>query len=347
VPRIGEIVRQVLQRKGHAAPKLFWSGPAHYVPDYQAPRYRLTPRHTAYVKIAEGCNHPCTFCSIPRIRGRHRSRALPDIVAEVRSLVEQGTREINLISQDTTFYGKDLDPNAPGPLDGRGQLCELLRALQAIRGDFWVRLLYTHPYHWNDELIATIAGCDKVCRYVDMPLQHINDEVLKRMRRETDGRYIRELIGRMRAGIPGLALRTTFIVGFPGETEAQFEELRGFIETTRFERLGVFTYSQEDHTPAGHLTHQVPTKTRQARYRQAMATQQRVSREIQEGCVGRTLRVLVEQPNDAGWLARSQADAPEIDGTVLVRGAAQPGEFAQVRITAASEYDLTGTVVNR
>src|SRR5260221_1750330 len=225
VPRIGQIVRQVLAKNGHTVPQLYWSGPANYVPDYTAPRFRLTPKHYAYVKIAEGCNHPCTFCSIPRIRGKHRSRVMNDVLSEIRGLVASGAREINLISQDTTFYGKDLDLQAPGPRDGKSLLCELLRDIQQIDSDFWVRLLYTHPYHWNDELIETIAACDKVCRYVDMPLQHINDEMLKQMRRETSGRYIRDLIGRIRAGVPGIALRTTFIVGFPGETEAQFEEL--------------------------------------------------------------------------------------------------------------------------
>ncbi|HVM60408.1 MAG TPA: 30S ribosomal protein S12 methylthiotransferase RimO [Verrucomicrobiae bacterium] len=341
VPRIGEIVREVLVRNGHTAPRVFWSGPAKYVPDYAAPRFRLTPKHYAYVKIAEGCNHPCTFCSIPRIRGKHRSRAMDDVVAEVRGLVGAGVREINLISQDTTFYGKDLDPQAPGPLDGKGMLCELLREIQRVDGDFWVRLLYTHPYHWNDELIETMAACDKICRYVDMPLQHINDEMLKRMRRETSGEFIRDLVARIRAGIPGIALRTTFIVGFPGETEAQFEELLEFIEGARFERLGMFQYSQEDHTPAGEMTGQLSAKEKKKRYGRAMALQQKVSREVQRGFVGKTLRVLIEERADGGFTARSHADAPEIDGSVLVRGRARVGEFARVRITGASEYDLT------
>ncbi|HTS18229.1 MAG TPA: 30S ribosomal protein S12 methylthiotransferase RimO [Verrucomicrobiae bacterium] len=344
VPRIGEIVRDVLTKNGHTAPRLFWSGPAKYVPDYAAPRFRLTPQHYAYVKIAEGCNHPCTFCSIPRIRGKHRSRAMADVVAEVRGLVGAGVREINLISQDTTFYGKDLDPSAPGPLDGKGMLCELLREIEAIEGDFWVRLLYTHPYHWNDELIETIAACGKVCRYVDMPLQHINDEMLKQMRRETSGKYIRDLVRRIRAGIPGIALRTTFIVGFPGETDEQFEELLEFIEETKFERLGMFQYSQEDHTPAGGMTAQLSAKEKKKRYGRAMALQQKVSREVQRGFVGKTLRALIEEraDGDGGFVARSHADAPEIDGSVRVTGAAKVGEFARVRITGASEYDLTG-----
>jgi len=328
VPRIGKIVREVL---GKQLQGLYWSGPAKFIPDFSAPRFRLTPKHYAYVKIAEGCNHPCTFCSIPRIRGKHRSRPLDDVLAEVRALVADGCREINFISQDTTFFGKDLN-------GGREQLCELLRAIQQIDGDFWVRLLYTHPAHWSDELIETIAACDKVCRYVDIPLQHINDEMLHAMRRETSGRYIRDLITRIRAGVPGIALRTTFIVGFPGETEAQFEELLAFIEATKFERLGVFTYSREDHTPAGDMARQIPAKVKKQRYRRAMAMQQKVSREVQRAFVGQTLRVLVEREG----LARSHADAPEIDGTVKLEGRASVGEFARVEITDATEYDLVG-----
>ena len=350
VPRIGEIAREALAKNGHAlrsssgqaAPRLYWSGPAQYVPDFAARRFRLTPKHHAYVKIAEGCNHPCTFCSIPRIRGKHRSRARADVLAEIRGLVATGTREINLISQDTTFYGKDLDPHAPGPLDGKGQLCELLREIQQIKGDFWVRLLYTHPYHWTDELIETIAACDRVCRYVDMPLQHINDEMLKRMRRETSARYIRDLIGQIRAGIPGIALRTTFIVGFPGETEAQFEELLEFIEETKFERLGVFQYSQEDHTPAGAMRGQVSAKEKKKRYGRAMALQQKISRNVQESFVGKTVRVLIDEQRNGGWVGRSHADAPEIDGSVRATGMARVGEFARVRIIDAGAYDLTG-----
>ena len=341
VPCISEIVREILAKNGHTTPRLFWSGPARYVPDYSAPRFRLTPKHYAYVKIAEGCNHPCTFCSIPRIRGKHRSRAMDDVLAEVRALVASRVREINFISQDTTFYGKDQDGHAPGPLDGKGLLCKLLREIQQIDGEFWVRLLYTHPYHWNDELIETIAACNKICRYVDMPLQHINDEMLKKMRRETSGQYIRDLITRIRAGVSGIALRTTFIVGFPGETDAHFEELLEFIEEARFERLGMFQYSQEDHTPAGTMTQQLSPKVKKQRYRRAMSVQQRVSRGVQQGFVGKTIRVLVENGGAGGWVGRSHADAPEIDGSVQVIGKAQVGEFATVKVTGATEYDLT------
>jgi ribosomal protein S12 methylthiotransferase len=378
VPRIGEIVREVFERSCTGvlrAPKgedsavtdrscsVYWSGPAKYVPDFSAPRVRLTPKHTAYVKIAEGCNHPCTFCSIPRIRGRHRSRLMQDVLAEIRALVADGCREINLISQDTTFYGKDLLPIPVTPRGANGltrddsdvlrfaqngnreeetpSISSLLRSIQQIPGDFWVRLLYTHPFHWSDELIQTIAACDKVCRYVDIPLQHINDKILAAMRRETSGDYIRKLIRKIRAGITGIALRTTFIVGFPGEAEEQFDELVAFIEEAEFERLGVFQYSQEDHTPAGAITGQVPAAAKKRRYRRAMAAQQRVSRAIHQRCIGRMLRVLVDQPG----IGRSHADAPEIDGTVHLTGRAEVGQFCNVRITGASEYDLTGEVV--
>ena len=334
VPRIAAIVREILEKR---APAVYWSGPAKYVPDFSAPRVRLTPKHTAYVKIAEGCDHPCAFCSIPRIRGKYRSRPVADVIAEIRALVADGCREINLISQDTTFYGRDLN-------DGQGLLCELLRQAQAIPGDFWLRLLYTHPAHWTDELIATIAACDKICRYVDMPLQHINDTMLAAMKRETSGQFIRDLVGRIRAGVPGIVLRTAFIVGFPGETEAQFEELLEFIAAAKFERLGIFAYSQEDHTAAGNLAAQVPEKVKTSRRSKAMTLQQKVSRQVQRGFVGQTLRVLVEKQTKTGWQGRSHADAPEIDGMVTGMDNVGSGEFAEIQITGSTSYDLKGRI---
>ena len=335
VPRIAGIVREILEQR---APAIYWSGPAKYVPDFSAPRVRLTPKHTAYVKIAEGCNHPCAFCSIPRIRGKYRSRPVDDVLAEIRALVADGCREINLISQDTTFYGRDLT-------GGASLLSELLRRAQAISGDFWIRLLYTHPAHWTDELITTIAGCDKVCRYVDMPLQHINDTMLTAMKRETSGQYIRDLVTRIRAGVPGITLRTTFIVGFPGETPTQFEELLAFIASSKFERLGVFAYSQEDHTSAGNLKHQLSATVKAARRGKAMALQQKISRQVQRAFVGQKLRVLVEKQTKTGWQGRSQADAPEIDGTVTGMDNVRIGEFVKVQITGSTTYDLTGRII--
>lgn len=329
------------ERGATAGPENLVTGRSTYIPDYDTPRFRLTPRHTAYLKIAEGCNHPCTFCIIPQIRGRHRSRTVASVVAEARRLVAEGVREINLISQDTTFFGMDTwseRPNPRTPVDSsRGTaLTTLLRELNAIPGDFWIRLLYTHPAHWSDELIRTIAGCPKVARYIDIPLQHISDRMLSLMQRETSGDYIRDLLLRIRAGIPGIAIRTTFIVGFPGETEADVDELCQFIRDTRFERLGVFRYSREDGTRAARMEDQILQKTKEARWHRTMALQREIAAEVSHRCVGRTLKVLVEEPG----VARGEADAPDIDGRIYVPRETPIGEFADVTITGYRDYDL-------
>jgi ribosomal protein S12 methylthiotransferase len=313
-----------------------------YVPDYSTPRIRLTPDHFAYVKIAEGCNHTCTFCIIPTIRGKHRSRTQESVVREVQALVKSGVKEINLISQDTTYFGMDQwegkRPTPSSPVDSsRGEsLSTLLREINNIEGDFWVRLLYTHPAHWSDELITTIAECDKVAKYVDIPLQHISDRMLTAMKRVTSGDYIRDLLRRMRAGIPGLGIRTTFIVGFPGETEEDFTELLEFIREFRFERAGVFQYSKEEGTRAhkldGHLHH----ATRKSRWSRAMVELQRIAGETNQAQVGKAVRVLVEQPG----VARTQWDAPEIDGSVMVDEAIPVGEFVDITIGDWRGYDL-------
>jgi ribosomal protein S12 methylthiotransferase len=363
VAQAGEIVERVLGRQekpsmlsalgaalglGEETPEpinLVTRG-SRYIPDYDTPRFRLTPAHSAYVKIAEGCNHPCSFCVIPQMRGRHRSRTIESVVREVRGLVAEGVREINLISQDTTYFGMDLWAAKAGPTQpvdsSRGPtLSRLLEALQAVEGDFWIRLLYTHPAHWSDELIATIARCDKVARYVDMPLQHIHPLMLERMRRETSSEYIEDLIGRLRAGIPGLALRTTFIVGFPGETDACFETLLEFIARIQFERLGVFGYSQEEGSRAAKMAGQVPVAVRRRRHRRAMQLQQRVAAQTSARMVGRRLRVLVDAP----LVARTQGDAPDVDGRVLLARPAPVGEFADVVIDGTQVYDLTARAV--
>ncbi len=375
--------RIALTRAEADAPSVDVTARPLYIPQFETPRFRLTPKHFAYVKIAEGCNHPCSFCIIPRMRGSHRSRTQKDIVAEAKALIADGVKELNLISQDSTYYGLDLRPNhsraiaSPDrftaatkalPVDAT-TLCTLLRELNALEGHFWIRLLYTHPAHWTDELIQTIAECPKVARYVDMPLQHIHDDMLSRMRRETSGEYIRELIQRIRAGIPGIALRTTFIVGFPGETETHFKTLLRFIEETRFERLGVFAYSKEDGTIAGKMEKQLSPKTRQKRRDLAMAAQHTVAVGVSESFMGRTLRVLIEgeasakdlnKANVRSWehglirgedaslaqlkgrylIARGEADAPDIDGRVYVRGTLPLGRFATVRIIGHTDYDL-------
>ncbi len=355
-----------------------------FIPDFATPRFRLTPKHFAYLKIAEGCNHTCSFCIIPRMRGSHRSRTQADIIAEAKALIADGVKEINLISQDSTYYGLDLRPNhsraisSPEKFSAAAKslaadattICTLLRELNSLKGDFWIRLLYTHPAHWTDELIQTIAGCKKVARYVDMPLQHIHENMLERMRRETSQQYIVDLIKKIRAGVPGIALRTTFIVGFPGETEASFNTLLDFIRETKFERLGVFAYSKEDGTRAGAMAGQLSDKMKQKRRELAMAAQHKVAVQVSESFVGREIKVLVEgeagekqlqQANISSWehgllreqeschsslvtrhflVARGEADAPDIDGRVYVRGKSPIGEFAKVKIVGHTDYDL-------
>jgi ribosomal protein S12 methylthiotransferase len=312
-----------------------------YVPDYDTPRFRLTPKHFAYVKIAEGCNHPCSFCVIPQMRGKHRSRKPESVLTEIRMLVSEGVREINLISQDTTYYGMDLWQGKAGPRQpvdsSRGPtLAALLRDIQKIEGEFWVRLLYTHPAHWSDELIETIAKCDKIARYIDIPLQHIHDSMLTSMRRETSRAHIEDLICKLRAGIPGVTLRTTFVVGFPGETDAEFEALLDFIRRTRFERLGIFTYSQEEGSRAAKMPYQVPAKIKNARYRAAMSVQQQIAHDLARKKIQSELKLLVDQPH----IARSEGDAPDVDARVVLSKPAPVGEFIWRSITGSRGYDL-------
>ncbi|MGH7979867.1 MAG: MiaB/RimO family radical SAM methylthiotransferase, partial [Limisphaerales bacterium] len=369
--------------KPDAAPLIEVHNRPTFIPDFATPRFRLTPRHFAYVKIAEGCNHPCSFCIIPRMRGTHRSRRQSDIVAEVKALVAGGVKEINLISQDSTYYGLDLRANPSRAISSpekfsavakslpeeAATICSLLRGLNSIKGDFWIRLLYTHPAHWTDDLIRTIGECEKVARYVDIPLQHIHENMLERMRRETSREYIVDLIRRIRAGVRGIALRTTFIVGFPGETEQCFQTLLAFIRDARFERLGVFTYSREEGTRAGAMAGQIPDRIKRQRRNIAMAEQRKIAREISQAFVGRQINVLVEGKADvkqlelanvSSWehgflrgemptalpvngrflVARGEADAPDIDGRIFVRGRAPIGEFARVKIIGHTDYDL-------
>ena len=355
-----------------------------FIPDFATPRFRLTPKHFAYLKIAEGCNHPCSFCIIPRMRGSHRSRTQTDIVAEAKALIADGVKEINLISQDSTYYGLDLRANHSRAISSPEKfseatkslsadattICTLLRELNALKGDFWIRLLYTHPAHWTDELIKTIAECKKVARYVDIPLQHIHENMLERMRRETSQQYIVDLIKKIRAGSPGIALRTTFIVGFPGETETSFSALLDFIRDTKFERLGVFAYSKEDGTRAGAMAGQIPAKLKQKRRELAMAAQHKVAVQVAESFMGRVIKVLIEGEanakqlqgaNVSSWehglirdidqraaqmkghyfVGRGEADAPDIDGRVYIRVGKLPvGGFANVKIIGHTDYDL-------
>jgi ribosomal protein S12 methylthiotransferase len=342
ITNVPELIRGLQAKDGEGEQENLVTASPKYIPDYDTPRFRLTPSHTAYIKIAEGCNHPCSFCIIPKIRGRHRSRTQESVVREAEALVKSGVREINLISQDTTYFGmdrwEDARPNPRSEVDSsKGEsLASLLRALDQIEGDFWVRLLYTHPAHWSDELIETIAQSRTVARYVDMPLQHISDRMLTAMKRETDGAYIRDLVKRMRSGIPNLTLRTTFIVGFPGESEEDFAELLDFIHEAKFERASVFNYSKEEGTRAEKFPGGIHHATRKRRWNEAMRALQGEFEAFNANQVGRKIRVLVESPGQA----RSEMDAPEVDSTVFVPVNLPVGQFAEVTVKEWRGYDL-------
>ena len=342
---VASIVRETLNRDLDEEGSLDTvTAKSRYIPDYTTPRFRLTPGHMAYIKIAEGCNHTCSFCIIPKIRGQHRSRTQDSIIKEAKGLIAQGVKEINLISQDTTYFGMDKWQglgNRPNPTSGvnseKGEsLASLLRELNALEGDFWIRLLYTHPAHWSDELIQTIAECPKVARYVDIPLQHISDHMLKEMNRKTDGAYVRDLLQRMRDGIPDLSIRTTFITSFPGETDDDHTELLNFIKEFKFERCGIFQYSKEEGTRAFKKDDQVHHSTKKKRHRELSSAIDEVAIKVNESQLGKKLRVLVEEEG----IARSMWDAPDIDGRIFVPIDIPVGEWADVTVTDHRGYDL-------
>jgi ribosomal protein S12 methylthiotransferase len=299
-------------------------------------RLRITPRHYAYLKISEGCDRLCTFCAIPGMRGKHVTKPIEEVLREARELAADGVRELILVAQDTTYYGMDLY--------GRVRLVELLRELDRVDGIEWVRVLYAYPINFTDEVIETVAGARKVLPYLDLPLQHINDRVLKRMQRRVNRAATEDVLARLRRAIPDLTLRTTFIVGFPGETEAEFEELLAFVRDSRFERLGVFPYSLEPGTPATRLDGHLPEEVKLERRDRVMAAQQEIAFRWSAAQVGKELEVIVdgldpEVPNHA--LARGHADAPDIDGLVRVKGKGlRPGDLVRVKVTAADGYDL-------
>ncbi|HBB73617.1 MAG TPA: 30S ribosomal protein S12 methylthiotransferase RimO [Planctomycetaceae bacterium] len=310
-------------------------------------RMRVTPRHVAYLKISEGCDRTCTFCSIPRMRGRHASKPMTEVVREARELAADGVRELVIVAQDTTYYGIDID--------GEPRLVELLGELERIDGIEWIRLMYLYPIHFTERLVATIAGSDRIVPYLDLPLQHASDQVLKRMQRRVNRAATEELLGTLRESIPDLVLRTTFITGFPGETRGQFEELLDFVRRWRFERLGVFAYSLEHDTPAARLDGHLPEDERMARRDELMAVQQGIAHEHARRQVGRTLDVIIDGPSgerDDVWLGRSKADAPDIDCTVYVTapgtgpGRSLTGRIVPVEIVAAAGYDLAGIVAS-
>jgi ribosomal protein S12 methylthiotransferase len=334
--KINEIVDEALRGK---KPALVGNPIFNY--DQALPRKLSTARYTAYVKIAEGCDNACTFCSIPIMRGAFRSRSIESILAEVNTLAKQGVKEISLIAQDSTNYGTDLYDSFMLPT--------LLNRVSEVEGIEWVRLHYAYPGFFTDELIDTIASNPKICKYIDMPLQHSEDTILKRMRRPGRQRDVRELVARIRARIPDAVLRTSMIVGFPGETEEEFARLEQFIRDVTFDRLGVFTYSQEEDTPAARLPNQVSEDVKEYRASRLMEVQREVSKKANGRFVGQTMDVLIERydgRNDV-FIGRSQYDAPEIDGEVFVTGCqAEIGQFQKVRITHSMEFDLSGVGVS-
>lgn len=314
--------------------------PGHNYAAYM-PRLRTTPKWTAYVKIAEGCSQRCAFCIIPRLRGGQKSRVIEDVAIEVRQLAEAGVREINLIAQDLTHYGDDLK-------DGTS-LTDLLRELVKIDGIHWFRLLYAYPHQFTDELIELIATEDKIASYVDMPLQHIADPMLQRMRRRFSEADTRALVQKMRSRIPDLVFRTTFIVGHPGETDAEFEALYDFVRESRFERVGVFKYSTEEGTHSARMDNSVMRIQAEDRYHRLMTLQQGISQEIHEAMVGREIDVLVEGTSAETELllqGRSWGQAPEIDGlTYINEGWAEPGSIVRAEIVDSGDYDLVARIL--
>jgi len=313
--------------------------------DALAPRALSTPSHIAYLKISEGCDHRCTFCIIPALRGDQRSRPIEDVVAEAERLAASGVRELNLIGQDTTGYGTDLP--------GRPELADLLEALDRVEGLSWIRVQYTYPRLWSDRLIETWANARRIVPYVDMPLQHIAADMLRRMARGMTATDTRALVRRIKAGIPGVAFRTNFIVGFPGETDAHFEELERYVEEEPFDHLVVFTYEREKESPAWAMTPRVPQPTRTRRRARLLALQQKLSQQRLARRIGERLEVMIDGPAAAGrdgdgierWVGRTAGSAWEVDGAVMVEGSGlAPGAIVPVRTTGAGAYDLFGRV---
>jgi ribosomal protein S12 methylthiotransferase len=337
-PRIAEI----LAEKGGTEGQLRYVGDPDYIYDESLPRLNSSPAWYSYLKIGEGCSNCCSYCIIPKLRGAYRSRPLDALVAEAERLVARGVKEINVISQDITRYGSDLE-------DG-STLETLIRRLAAIDGLRWIRLLYAYPDGISDSLIELIRDEPKVCKYLDIPIQHISDPVLKAMKRRSSEQQIRDLIAKLRSRIPGIALRTSLIVGFPGETFEDFSSLMQFVEQTHFDRLGVFCYSREEGTPAAGLPEQVTERVKRERYRKLMRAQARLSFRRNRALIGQTEQVIVEGYSEETELllkGRSSRQAPDIDGQVYITaGTANVGDIVTLRITDSSDYDLIGEIVD-
>ncbi|MEX1039793.1 MAG: 30S ribosomal protein S12 methylthiotransferase RimO [Pirellulaceae bacterium] len=304
-------------------------------------RLRITPKHFAYLKISEGCDRLCTFCAIPKMRGKHVTKPIEEVILEAKELAADGVRELIVVAQDTTYYGMDLY--------GETRLKELLVELNKVEGIEWIRLMYFYPMYVTTELLETIAQCEKIVPYVDIPLQHINDTMLRRMARRVTRDQTEKMIAEMRRVIPDLAIRTTFITGFPGETEAQVDELAEFIAEQKFERVGVFTYSLEEGTPAVNLEEHLPEEVKDARRDRLMEVQQEVVFGHNQAQVGRTIDVIIDQqvPGEkTAWIGRSKADAPDVDCVVYVTGdQIKPGDIVPTEIVLSKNYDLIGVAV--
>ncbi|MDH7604073.1 MAG: 30S ribosomal protein S12 methylthiotransferase RimO [Melioribacter sp.] len=300
-------------------------------------RLLTTPKHYAYLKISEGCDHPCSFCAIPLMRGKHKSRQMEDLVKEAQFLSSKGVKELILIGQDTTDYGKDLY--------GKRNIAELVNKLSLIDGIEWIRIMYAYPSHFPEDLIETISSNPKVCKYIDLPLQHISDNVLKSMRRGITKKRTIELINKLRNKIPDLTLRTTFIVGYPEETEKDFEELCDFVQDIKFERFGVFTYSMEENTASYKLGDTIPSEIKEERKAILMEIQKEISLNKNRELIGRALKVIIDDKENEFYIARTQRDAPEVDGEVYIqknKNHIQVGKFYSAEIYDCNEYDLFG-----
>lgn len=306
-------------------------------------RLRITPRHFAFMKISEGCDRLCTFCAIPKMRGKHATKPIEEVLAEARELAADGVRELNIVAQDTTYYGLDLY--------GRTRLAELLTELDQVEGLDWIRVMYLYPMYFSDELIQVLANSQRIIPYLDLPLQHINDVMLKRMQRRVNREQIEQLLGKLRGAIPNLVLRTTFIVGFPGETQEQYQELEDFVGQAAFERLGVFTYSYEADTPSARLADHLSEEVKEQRRERLMSAQQAIAFAWNERQLGRRHDVLLDTPVEGernAWVGRSYADAPDVDGVVYVTGRKlRAGQIVPCEIVATHGYDLVAHAVGK
>ncbi len=322
---------------------VFQPAPIKTLPDSE--RLRITPRHFAYLKVSEGCDRLCTFCAIPKMRGKHVTKPVEEVIREATQLAKDGVRELIIVAQDTTYYGIDLY--------GEPRLASLLRELEKVPGIEWIRLMYFYPMYVTDELIDVISASRRIVPYLDMPLQHINDTMLRRMARRVTRQQTEEMLAKLRSRIPNLAIRTTFITGFPGETEEQFTELAGFVRAQRFERMGVFTYSLESDTPAANLPDHLSEDVKESRRGRLMAVQQEVAFDWTSAQVGKRIEVIIDQPvpdERNVWVGRSMADAPDVDAAVYVTGGPhklQPGRIVPCEVVTSQDYDLVAVALER